>query len=93
MITKEVRAAINRVLRQRLKEIGFVSAEILEKEDYAGDPILQIVIHYKKVGAEVDPSPTFSLARHIKDAIRPLGEERFPHFTHLFPEDQELKVA
>jgi hypothetical protein len=93
MIRREVRAAITRVLRQRLRQIGFVSAEILEKEDYSGDPILQIIIHYKKVGAAIDPSPTFSLARHVKEAIRPLGEDRFPHFTHLFPEDQDLKVA
>ena len=93
MIKAKVRTAINRVLRQRLKDIGFVSAEISEDEDHSGDPILRIVIHYKKVEDGVDPSPTFSLARYVKDAVRPLGEDRFPHFTHKFAEDQELKVA
>lgn len=93
MIDPRVNAAILKVLKDRLADIGFESAEIHESQDHYGDPILKIVIHYKKVGAEVDPSPTFSLARHIKDAVRPLGEERFPHFQHRFPEDQGFKAA
>ena len=93
MIEPRVSEAILTVLREQLADIGFDGAEINEALDHYGDPILKIVIHYKKVGAEVDPSPTFSLARHIKDAIRPLGEERFPHFQHRFPEDQDFKAA
>lgn len=93
MLREKVVAKINEVLHRQLDAIGFVSAYIEEDEDHDGEPILRIAIHYAKVGAEVDPTPTFSLARHIKDAIRPLGEDRFPHFRHLFPDDQDLKVA
>lgn len=93
MIDARVSAAIMKVLQERLGDIGYDRAEIHESQDHYGDPILKVVIHYKKVGAEVDPSPTFSLARHIKDAIRPLGEERFPHFQHQFPEDQDFRAA
>ena len=93
MLREDVVATINEILHAQLDAIGFVSADIREDEDHDGEPILRIVIHYAKIGNEVDPTPTFSLARHIKDAIRPLGEDRFPHFRHLFPDDQGLKVA
>ena len=93
MIEPSVKTAILKVLHEQLAGIGFEHAEILESQDHYGDPILRIVIVYKKVGAEVDPSPTFSLARYVKEAIRPLGEERFPHFQHRFPEDQDFKAA
>lgn len=93
MVSKEVQAAIERVLHDRLDRIGFESVDVLETTDHEGDPILQIVIHYRRIGDSVDPTPTFSLARYLRDELRPLGEQRFPHFTHRFPEDQELKVA
>lgn len=93
MIEPSVKKAILKVLREQLAGIGFEHAEIFESQDHYGDPILRIVIDYKKIGAEVDPSPTFSLARYVKEAIRPLGEERFPHFQHRFPEDQDFKAA
>jgi len=89
----DVKAIVDRVLHTQLDGIGFVSADVAEAFDHDDDPILQITIHYKKVGVTVDPSPTFSLARHLRNALKEIGETRFPHFTHLFPEDQELKVA
>lgn len=93
MIDKRVKAAILNVLKERLANIGFERADIAEGLDHDGDPVLRITIEYKKVGNEVDPSPTFSLARYVKEAIRPLGEERFPHFQHRFPEDQNFMAA
>ncbi|HVY50204.1 MAG TPA: hypothetical protein VHA07_01445 [Devosia sp.] len=93
MVTSEVTKEVNKVLRQQLGAIGFDRAEIFEERDHDGESILKVVIHYRKISNVIDPTPTFSLARLVKDAIRPLGEERFPHFTHLFPEDQDLKVA
>jgi hypothetical protein len=93
MVSEKAQAAIERILHDRLDRIGFEKADIRETADHDGDPILQIVIHYRRIGDSVDPTPTFSLARYLREALRPLGEERFPHFTHLFPEDQELKVA
>ncbi len=93
MISSKLRKVIDRVLEARLSDIGFESAEIAEDFDQDGESILQITIHYRKVGSSVDPSPTFSLARHLRAAMREIGETRYPHFTHLFPEDQELKVA
>lgn len=93
MLTPDVIAKINEVLHAQLDGIGFESADVEESEDHDGEPILKITIRYGKVGPTIDPTPTFSLARHVKEAIRPLDEYRFPHFRHEFPEDQELKVA
>ncbi len=93
MLQPNVARAINKVLEDRLKNIGFKRAEIVEDEDHTGEPILKIVIDYDKVGDGVDPTPTFSLARYVKEAVRPLGETRFPHFQHRFPDDQEFKAA
>ncbi len=93
MLKTEVIAKINEVLHAQLDDIGFESADIAEAEDHDGEPVLQIVIKYGKVGATIDPTPTFSLARYLKEAIRPLGEQRFPHLRHEFPDDLILKVA
>lgn len=93
MIRDDVRREIEDVLKAQLRPIGYVDAEVLEAVDHDGEPILDIRVHYQKSAGPIDPSPTFSLARLIKDRIRPLGEERFPHFTHLFSDDQQLKVA
>jgi hypothetical protein len=93
MVERAVIDAIDEVLRAQLGSIGYERADIAEETDHDGEAILEIVVHYRKIGSQVDPSPTFNLARHVKDAIRPLGDGRFPHFRHLFPEDQELKVA
>ena len=93
MIAPDVRKVIELVLQERLKPLGYDRADIVEDRDHDGDEVLRITIHYKRVGASVDPTPTFSLARHVREAIGALGEHRFPHFTHLFPDDQELRVA
>jgi hypothetical protein len=93
MLRPEIIEAINEVLHDKLDGLGFVRAEITEDEDHEGDPILSIVAHYEKSAGPIDPTPTFSLARVLKERIRPLGEERFPHLTHLFSDDQQLKVA
>lgn len=93
MVKDEVAAKITEVLHAQLDAIGFERAEILEEEDHDGDPILRIVLYYGKVEPAIDVSPTFSLARHVKDAIRPLGEDRFPHFRHRFPAGLEFKAA
>ena len=71
MLTAEVIAKINEVLHTQLDDIGFESADIAEAVDHDGDPVLKIVIKYSRVAATIDPTPTFSLARHVKDAIRP----------------------
>jgi hypothetical protein len=93
MISDDLRTIIDTVLQRELGGIGFERAEIAESTDQDGDPILVITIHYRKIGASIDPTPTFSLARHLRSRMREIGETRFPHFTHLFPDDQELKVA
>ena len=93
MLTPEVVATINEVLRTQLGTIGFHSADIEEAEDHDGEPVLKIVIRYDSVGAKIDPTPTFSLARHVKEAIRPLGEYRFPHFRHQFPAGLQFEAA
>ena len=80
MISPDVKTAIEKVLHERLDRIGFIHADIRESTDHDGDAILQIVLHYRRMGDSVDP-------------LRSLGESRFPHFTHRFPDDQELKVA
>ena len=93
MISPDVKTAIEKVLHERLDRIGFIHADIRESTDHDGDAILQIVLHYRRMGDSVDPTPTFTLAVDVRDVLRSLGESRFPHFTHRFPDDQELKVA
>jgi hypothetical protein len=93
MLSQGILSTIDAVLRARLQGIGYERADVKEATDHDGDPILRITIYYKRVGDVVDPSPTFSLARHLREALIPIGENRFPHFTHRFPDDQELKVA
>lgn len=93
MLTPEVLARIDLILHEQLDLIGYDHAEVEESEDHDGEPILSIDVHYRKVGDWVNPAPTFSLVRLLRDELRKHGETRFPHFRHLFPDDQKLKVA
>lgn len=93
MISEELNNLVNEVLKAQLADIGFDGAEISEDVDHDGDDILRISIRYRKIGPAIDPSPTFSATTALRHAMRQIGEYRFPHLKHLFPEDQELKVA
>ena len=93
MDIETIRPIVDRVLRERLLSMGYESSEVAEDFDHDGDPVLTIRVHYAKVGDTVDPTPTFSVVRHLREALETVGERRFPHLRHLFPEDQELKVA
>lgn len=93
MISGEVRNTIVQVLSDTLSDIGFDGASIKEDIDHDGEDVLRIEIRYKKVGESVDPSPTFMVTTSLRRALAELGEYRFPHLKHVFPEDQELKVA
>jgi hypothetical protein len=93
MIPARVRTTVNRVLKRQLAAIGFERADLAEDVDHDGDPILRIIVHYKRVGDSVDPTPIFTLAGRLREALAEVGEDRFPHFQHLLPDDQEVKVA
>jgi hypothetical protein len=93
MITDELRNTITNVLGEVLSGIGFDEAGVFEDVDHDGDDILRIEIHYRKVGDSVDPTPTFLATTKLRRALAEIGEFRFPHLRHIFPEDQELKVA
>lgn len=89
-MNSDVKSTVDRVLREQLAEIGYEHADVVEDVDHDGDDILRIEITYKKVGERVDPAPTFSVTTKLRKALAEVGEYRFPHLKHVFPEDQEL---
>jgi hypothetical protein len=82
--------AIQRVLRERLKPIGFERADIRAEEDYDGDNILHIDAFYRLMKKPIKADATFGLTTALRSALRPLGETRFPYVKHHFHEKQRV---
>jgi hypothetical protein len=47
----------------------------------------------QKSQAMISKKALSSIDAVLRNQLGTIGETRFPHFTHLFPEDQEIKVA
>ena len=83
-------AAVTRLLHERMDKFGFQDAEVVPGRDHDGDPILIIEAQYELSPEPVDPRVTFHLIGEVRRALRELGEHRFPHIRHNFPDDQPV---
>lgn len=87
-IDDQVLAAIDRIIRARMAPWGYTGLRVRAGLDWMGDPVLFIDVDYKLMEQPLDPRVTFGLVTDVLAAIEDLGEERFPHISHHFHEDQ-----
>jgi len=81
---------IEEVLRARLTPYGLSSVKVYPDEDHDGEPVLRIEARYDLSERPVDSRETYAVGKEVWDAVRQMGESRFPHVRHLFDENQKV---
>jgi hypothetical protein len=89
-VNKEAVEAVRRVLKKRLRPIGFERVEVCAGEDHDGEPVLFVEIHYRLIKKPIDAGITFGLIGALREALEAVGETRFPHVRHHFDEHQRV---
>lgn len=89
-VSDEARAAIERVLKERLAGMGLQSVDIRAGRDHDGDPVLYIDAHHAYSKQPIDTRPTFGLIAVLRQELEKIGERRFPHLRHKFDERQKV---
>lgn len=89
-IKPAVKKAVNSVFRQDMRKFGLKSVNVRPGVDHDGDAVLLIDAWYKAVDVPIDTRVTTGLVTKLRDRLWQLGEQRFPHIRHYFPEDQKV---
>jgi hypothetical protein len=84
----EVVKAIDQILQSHLALNGYRRVDVVADFDWDGEPILVCNAHYDLRTEPLDLRVLDGILTEIVDAIRALGEERFPHVRHHFHENQ-----
>lgn len=88
----EVKPVIDRTIRSHMDGFGVVDVEVEESEGYDGDPILRIGVVIDRL-RQLDGRMVNSMVGVLRDALAPLGEERFPLVSFMTVKDREERSA
>lgn len=81
-INREVRDAIEAVVRERLRDVDIHAIHITPDVDDDGDRLLRVKVVFD-AARPVDARKTSGLVRHIRPRIAELGEEAFPILSFI----------
>jgi hypothetical protein len=85
-ITPALHAEIDTVVRRELGRFGVESVETIDSKDQDGDPIIQVLVHYRDSKAEPDPKVASETVTKLNDRLYELRERRFAYIRHEVPE-------
>lgn len=88
IVDPAVVAAINKVIAARMGRYGFTNASVEPGLDHDGDEVLFIDAAYNYSDRPIESGATFGLVSELLDALEEIGEFRFPHTRHRFPDRQ-----
>jgi hypothetical protein len=89
-ISNSTKTAVEKVLRDRLGQSGYSSADIRADRDSDGDPILLVDVKYVYSDKPINSKLTYGLSTEMRKVLTALGETRFPHVRHHFDEQQKI---
>jgi hypothetical protein len=89
-VDSRVAETIQQVLKGRLAPLGFKHADVQAGEDQDGDPVLFVDAYYRLTKTPFDPDATLTLPAVLRQALRAIGETRFPHVRHHLDEKQKV---
>ncbi len=83
-------AAVQATVRGEMEPFNLRSVRVTAAEDHDGDPILFIDADYESGGRPIEPEVVAGLVTKLRNRLWDLGETRFPHIRHHFPEPPSL---
>lgn len=84
---------IRDVVEHQLAPARIVSVSVSEDDDFDGDPILRIDVVFEIEGDQLDPQKVMGLARHLREPLERLEEDRFPVFSFFKPDEVDGAAA
>jgi hypothetical protein len=89
-IASRTKKLIKSEVERTMKPFGLTHVEIESGEDHDGDPIIQVEATYKLSARAIDPTELSRLLSRLRDKLWQVGETRFPHIRHRFPDGQTV---
>lgn len=90
-IRPEVRAAIQTVVDDLLRDYKLETCGIKADEDSSGDDAIFVDLCYELTEREIDPAITTAVRTAIRERLLKLGESRFPYIRHHLQNGQRVK--
>ena len=84
---------VKSVVEQQLAPAHVVDVTVREDVDHEGDEILKVEIVFEIEGDRLDPEHVLGLARHLREPLGKIQEERFPVFTFMKPGEMDVEAA
>lgn len=91
--SERILETIKSVVEQQLAPAQVVDVSVREDVDHVGDEILRIEIVFEVEGDRLDPERVLGLARHLREPLEKLHEERFPVFSFMKPDELDGAAA
>lgn len=85
--------AVTKIVREQLAPATVTDVDIQEDLDHDGDEILRITIVFEVEGDRLESKKVLGLARHLREPLKKYGEQGFPVFSFLTPEEKSGAAA
>jgi len=92
-IKDQVIAAVRDVVQKQLEPAHIVDVFVKEDLDHDGERILRVEIVFETDSGRLDPEKVMGLARHLREPLQKLHEERFPVFSFMKPNELDGAAA
>ncbi len=87
MTKDDVRVLADQVLQPILGPVGFMSADVEERENHAGEDAFFVKVHFAPGSTVADGWTYTDALMGVREALLARGEQRFPYLQWTYPED------
>lgn len=84
---------VTKIVRKQLAPAKVIDVNVLEDWDHDGDAILRITIVFEVEGDRLESKKVLGLARHLREPLEKYGEQGFPVFSFMTPEENAGAAA
>jgi len=88
MTDSEINKIVSRVLRARLRDLGFERVAVHSEQDFDGSTILRITVYLKK--SDVPPARLTDALHEIRSELLNKGEDRFVLLSSQSPNEEMI---
>lgn len=93
MTDEKTLQVVRKVVEEQLAPVRIIDVTVDEDFDQSGDRILRVAIVVERGDNKLDPVKVMGLARHLREPLERIEEDRFPVFTFLRPGETNGAVA
>lgn len=73
-----------------MSDQGFQGATVIADADHDGTEVLYVDVNFRLTDVPVNPSMVVGLTHIVREALRIVGETRYPIVRHHFDERQKV---